>query len=79
MALNYTYPVKGTPSSSDEILIIDSQSPSINATKKVSVASVLALGTGAAPGVQTFQATNSTFITYTPNTASTGSVIDGSQ
>lgn len=74
MALNYTYPVKGTPSSSDEILIIDSQSPSINATKKVSVASVLALGTGEDPGVQTFQATNSTFITYTPNTASTGSV-----
>ena len=47
MAINYTYPVKGAPSTADEFLIIDSVD---NSTKKVTVANVLALGGGGGGG-----------------------------
>jgi len=42
MAINYTYPVKGSPSINDEFLIIDSEDS--NATKQVVISSVLNLG-----------------------------------
>ena len=48
MAINYTYPVKGSPVTTDEFLIIDSVD---NSTKKVTASSVLSLVT--APGVAT--------------------------
>ena len=50
MAINYTYPVKGSPSTADEFLIIDSVD---NSTKKVTVANVLALGGGGSGGTGT--------------------------
>ena len=50
MAINYTYPVKGSPSTADEFLIIDSLD---NSTKKVTVANVLALGGGGSGGTGT--------------------------
>jgi len=50
MAINYTYPVKGSPSTADEFLIIDSID---NSTKKVTVANVLALGGGGSGGTGT--------------------------
>lgn len=50
MAINYTYPVKGAPSTADEFLIIDSVD---NSTKKVTVANVLALGGGGSGGTGT--------------------------
>ena len=40
MAINYTYPVKGSPVAADEFLIIDSVD---NSTKKVTASSVLSL------------------------------------
>ena len=40
MAINYTYPVKGSPVAADEFLIIDSTD---NSTKKVTASSVLSL------------------------------------
>ena len=42
MAINYTYPVKGSPSINDGFLIIDSADG--NATKQVTMSSVLNLG-----------------------------------
>ena len=53
MAINYTYPVKGSPITTDEFLIVDS---SDNSTKKVTVANILALGTGGAQGVASLTA-----------------------
>lgn len=53
MAINYTYPVKGSPITSDEFLIIDSTD---NSTKKVTVANVLALGQGGDVGVASLAA-----------------------
>jgi hypothetical protein len=53
MAINYTYPVKGSPITSDEFLIIDSAD---NSTKKVTVANVLALGQGGDVGVASLAA-----------------------
>jgi hypothetical protein len=50
MAINYTYPSKGSPSTADEFLIIDSVD---NSTKKVTVANVLALGGGGSGGTGT--------------------------
>ena len=50
MAINYTYPAKGAPSTADEFLIIDSVD---NSTKKVTVANVLALGGGGSGGTGT--------------------------
>ena len=51
MAINYTYPVKGSPITTDEFLIIDSVD---NSTKKVTVANILALGQGSDVGVASF-------------------------
>ena len=42
MAINYTYPLKGSPVAADEFLIIDSAD---NSTKKVTASSVLSLAT----------------------------------
>ena len=53
MAINYTYPVKGSPITTDEFLIVDS---SDNSTKKVTVANILALGTGGVQGVASLTA-----------------------
>ena len=53
MAINYTYPVKGSPVTTDEFLIIDSVD---NSTKKVTVANILALGTGEDVGVASLTA-----------------------
>ncbi len=53
MAINYTYPVKGSPITSDEFLIIDSAD---NSTKKVTVANILALGQGGDVGVASLAA-----------------------
>ena len=60
MAINYTYPVKGQPVIEDEFLIVDTQDG--NATKRVTVDSILDLGSGGDIGVSTFQATDGTFI-----------------
>jgi hypothetical protein len=53
MAINYTYPVKGSPITTDEFLIIDSADDS---TKKVTVANILALGQGGDVGVASLTA-----------------------
>ena len=53
MAINYTYPVKGSPVTTDEFLIIDSADDS---TKKVTVANILALGQGGDVGVASLTA-----------------------
>jgi len=53
MAINYTYPVKGSPVTTDEFLIVDS---SDNSTKKVTVANILALGQGGDVGVASLTA-----------------------
>ena len=72
MAINYTYPVKAQAIPDDEVLIIDSTD---KITRRTSIKSILALGTGGGSGgVTTFQATNGTFINFTPNTATLGSV-----
>jgi len=55
MAINYTYPVKGSPVTTDEFLIIDSADDS---TKKVTVANILALGQGEDVGVATITVTS---------------------
>tara|TARA_R110000868_G_scaffold247183_2_gene503657 strand:- start:285 stop:1451 length:1167 start_codon:yes stop_codon:yes gene_type:complete len=70
MAINYTYPVKGQPVTADEFLIIDSVD---NSTKRVTISSTLALGSGGAGGVSSFAATNGAFISFVP----TGSQTDG--
>ena len=72
MAINYTYPVKGQPVIEDEFLIVDTQDG--NATKRVTVDSVLDLGSGGDIGVTTFKATSNTFINYSPNDNTTGTV-----
>ena len=72
MAINYTYPVKGQPVIEDEFLIVDTQDG--NATKRVTVDSILDLGSGGVTGVSTFQATDGAFINYSPNNATTGTV-----
>lgn len=72
MAINYTYPEKAQAILADEVLIIDSTD---NITRRTSIGSILALGTGGGSGgVATFQATNGTFIDFTPNTATLGTV-----
>lgn len=53
MAINYTYPAKGSPVRSDEFLIIDSAD---NSTKKVTVDNILSLGTGEDVGVSSLTA-----------------------
>jgi hypothetical protein len=53
MAINYTYPTKASPVTSDEFLIIDSTD---NTTKIVTAASILALGQGSDAGVSSFAA-----------------------
>ena len=55
MAINYTYPEKGSPITTDEFLIIDSTD---NSTKKVTVANILALGQGGDVGVATITVTS---------------------
>jgi hypothetical protein len=55
MAINYTYPLKGAPVTTDEFLIIDSADDS---TKKVTVANILALGQGGDVGVATITVTS---------------------
>ena len=55
MAINYTYPVKGTPITSDEFLIIDTTD---NSTKRVTLSSVLALGQGGDVGVASLVASS---------------------
>jgi hypothetical protein len=55
MAINYTYPEKGSPVTTDEFLIIDSADDS---TKKVTVANILALGQGGDVGVASLVATS---------------------
>ncbi len=72
MAINYTYPAKGQPVTEDKFLIVDTQDG--NATKVVTIDSVLDLGSGGDIGVSTFQATDGTFINYSPNDATTGTV-----
>ena len=72
MAINYTYPAKGQPVTEDKFLIVDTQDG--NATKVVTIDSVLDLGSGGDIGVSTFQATDGTFIDYSPNDATTGTV-----
>ena len=72
MAINYTYPEKSQPVTEDKFLIVDTQDG--NATKLVTVDSVLDLGSGGDIGVSTFQATDGTFINYSPNGATTGTV-----
>ena len=57
MAINYTYPVKGSPVAADEFLIIDSTD---NSTKKVTASSVLSLTTIPAPTWGTITGTLST-------------------
>jgi len=52
MAINYTYPVKGSPSINDGFLIIDSEDS--NATKQVTISSVLNLDSGLNSGVSSF-------------------------
>ena len=52
MAINYTYPVKGQPVTADEFLIIDSVD---NSTKRVTISSTLALGSGGAGGVSSLE------------------------
>ena len=66
MAINYTYPVKGQPVTADEFLIIDSVD---NSTKRVTISSTLALGSGGAGGVSSFTATSGTFINFAPTTS----------
>ena len=72
MAINYTYPVKGQPVTEDKFLIVDTQDG--NATKLVTVDSILDLGSGGDIGVSTFRATDGTFIEYSPNSNTTGTV-----
>ena len=57
MAINYTYPLKGSPVAADEFLIIDSVD---NSTKKVTASSVLSLTTIPAPAWGTITGTLST-------------------
>ena len=57
MAINYTYPLKGSPVEADEFLIIDSVD---NSTKKVTASSVLSLTTIPAPAWGTITGTLST-------------------
>jgi len=57
MAINYTYPVKGSPVAADEFLIIDSVD---NSTKKVTASSVLSLATIPTPTWGTISGTLST-------------------
>ena len=72
MAINYTYPEKAQAIPDDEVLIIDSTD---KITRRTSIKSILALGTGGGSGgVTTFQATNGTFINFTPNTGTAGTV-----
>jgi hypothetical protein len=72
MAINYTYPEKVQAVPADEVLIIDSTD---KITRRTSIDSILALGTGGGSGgVITFQATNGTFIDFTPNTGTAGTV-----
>lgn len=71
MAINYTYPVKGQPVTADEFLIIDSVD---NSTKRVTISSTLALGSGGSGGVSSFTATSGTFINFAPTTSQTNGV-----
>ena len=72
MAINYTYPEKAQAVKADEVLIIDSTD---KITRRTSIDSILALGSGGGSGgVTTFQATNGTFIDFTPNIATLGTV-----
>ena len=66
MAINYTYPVKGQPVTDDKFLIVDTQDD--NATKVVTIDSVLDLGSGGTGGVSSFTASNAvgTFVNLSP-------------
>lgn len=57
MAINYTYPVKGSPVTTDEFLIIDSAD---NSTKRVTINNVLSLVTAPATSWGTITGTLST-------------------
>jgi len=74
MAINYTYPEKAQAVIEDEVLIIDSTD---KITRKTSIQSILALGTGGGGGggVTSFQATDGSFIDFSPNTATSATVI----
>tara|TARA_R110000803_G_scaffold196273_1_gene259542 strand:- start:198 stop:1130 length:933 start_codon:yes stop_codon:yes gene_type:complete len=72
MAINYTYPSKGQPVIEDEFLIVDTQDG--NSTKRVTVDSILDLGSGGDIGVSTFRAIDGNFIEYSPNDSTTGTI-----
>jgi len=71
MAINYTYPVKGQPVTADQFLIVDNTD---NSTRRVTIKSVLALGSGGSGGVSSFTATSGTFINFAPTTSQTNGV-----
>ena len=76
MAINYTYPVKGQPVTADQFLIVDNTD---NSTRRVTIKSVLDLGSGGAGGVSSFTASNRTsptvtFVNLSPITSQTGGV-----
>ena len=76
MAINYTYPVKGQPVTADQFLIVDNTD---NSTRRVTIKSVLDLGSGGAGGVSSFTASNRTsptvtFVNLSPTTSQTNGV-----
>ena len=47
MAINYTYPAKSTPTTSDEVLIIDNEdTTNPQSTKTATIQSIVSLATG---------------------------------
>jgi len=76
MAINYTYPVKGQPVTADQFLIVDNTD---NSTRRVTIKSVLDLGSGGAGGVSSFTASNRTsptvtFVNLSPTNSQTNGV-----
>ena len=71
MAINFTYPVKGQPVTADQFLIVDNTD---NSTRRVTIKSVLDLGSGGAGGVSSFTATSGTFINFAPTTSQVNGV-----
>lgn len=74
MAINYTYPEKAQAVLADEVLIIDSTD---KITRRTSINSILALGTGGGSGgVASFEAINTpnSFINFTPTGIQTSTV-----
>ena len=76
MAINFTYPVKGQPVTADQFLIVDNTD---NSTRRVTIKSVLDLGSGGAGGVSSFTASNRTsptvtFVNLSPTNSQTNGV-----